>query len=133
MLKNSNKSKNKRMEAVQKRKLTQNLGLRRLAFALSTIPTIINLLAYALFISKLQIFLIILAGVSAVYFLLVFFFEIKAGEWSIFSFVCTALASVLASLFFILAYKLYLWFIAIAIEIALIVFIYVKRNRLFGL
>ena len=105
-------------------------GRKRLVFALSTLPTVFNFLIYALVIKELRVFLLICAGVFAAYFALVFFFEIKDGEWSVFALAGNALVSLLVSVFFPLAYKIYLWFIAIAIELAGVILIYIFRERI---
>ncbi|MBQ3016619.1 MAG: hypothetical protein IJD79_07560 [Clostridia bacterium] len=120
----------KRYTSLVERFDTMEKGRKRLVFALSTLPTVLNLLIYALLIKELRVFLLICAGVLAAYFALVFFFEIKDGEWSVFALAGNALVSLLVSVFFPLAYKIYLWFIVIAIELAGVILIYIFRERI---
>ncbi len=103
---------------------------RRLCFALSVLPTVFNLFMYALFIKEIRVLLLVLAGIAAVFFALVFFFEIKDGEWSVLSLAASALISLLTSLFFPLAYKIYIWLTVIAIELAGMILIYIYKNKI---
>ena len=124
------KKRNNKKERFVSRFDTMEIPKKKLVFALSTLPTVLNLLLYALSIKEQRVFLLICAGVFAAYFALVFFFEIKDGEWSVFALFGNALVSVLISVFFPLAYKTYLWFIAIAIELAGVILIYIFRERI---
>lgn len=127
MFNNRNK---KKYTSLLERFDTMEKDKKRIVFALSTLPTVFNLLIYALLIKELRVFLLICAGVFAAYFALVFFFEIKDGEWSVFALAGNALVSLLVSVFFPLAYKIYLWFIAIAIELAVVIILYIFRERI---
>ncbi len=124
------KKRNNKKERFVSRFDTMEIPKKKLVFALSTLPTVFNLLIYALMIKELRAFLFICAGVFAAYFALAFFFEIKDGEWSVFALIGNALVSVLVSAFFPLAYKIYLWFIAIAFELVGVILIYIFRERI---
>ena len=107
-----------------------SVGKRRLCFALSVLPTVFNLLLYSLVIKEIRVLLLVLAGIAAVCFALVFFFEIRDGEWSILSLASCTLISFLISIFFPLAYKIYLCLIAIALEVPAMILIYVFRDKI---
>lgn len=124
------KKRNNKKERFVSRFDTMEIPKKKLVFALSTLPTVLNLLLYALLIKELRVFLLICAGVFAAYFALVFFFEIKDGEWSVFALFGNCLVSLLISVFFPLAYKLYFWFIVIALEIAGAILVYIFRERI---
>ena len=124
------KKRNNKKERFVSRFDTMEIPKKKLVFALSTLPTVLNLLLYALLIKELRVFLLICAGVFAAYFALVFFFEIKDGEWSVFALFGNALVSLLISVFFPLAYKLYFWFAVIALEISGAILVYIFRNKL---
>lgn len=106
-----------------------NMPLRRFIFAISTLPAIFNLLMYSLLISGIRTLLLCISGGAAIYFALGFFFEIKDGEWSDITIGCNTLVCLLISILFPLAYKIYLWFIVIAIELALALFAYFYREK----
>ena len=111
---------------------TKNANIRRLVFALSTLPTVLNLLIYSLLIKEIRVLLLVFSAVAAVYFLLVFFFEIKDGEWSILALFSNSLVSLLTSIFGPLAYKIYLWFAIIALELVGMILLFIFRDRVFG-
>lgn len=114
---------------LRKKETEANISVRRFIFAISTLPAILNLLAYALLISDLRMLLLALSGGAVIYFIFGYFFEIKDGEWGPFTIGCNTLLCILISILFPLAYKMYLWFVFIVIEIVLSVFAYIYRDK----
>ena len=64
------------------------------------------------------------------YFLITFAFEIKTERWTVFTLLAVAAFSILISLFFILAYKLYAFFALLATELVIALILTLLRDRL---
>ena len=107
-----------------------DLFTKRLVFAAFMLPTVINLFIFSIFIKEGRPFVLGCGAALAVYFLITFASEIKTERWTVFTLLAVGAFSLLVSLFFILAYKLYAFIALLAIELAVAVILTLIRDRL---
>ena len=120
----------KRLRSLAERFSVRDIFTRRLVFTVFTLPTVINLFIFALLIGEGRGFVLGCAAVFTLYFLITVFFEIKTERWTVFTLIAGAALSILVSIFFILAYKLYALTFLLAVELAAAVVLTLIRNKL---
>lgn len=120
----------KRIRSFAEKFSVRDVFIRRLVFAALTAPTVINLWLFSALIDEGRGFVIGCAAVFTLYFLVTLLFEIKTERWTVFTFAAVAALSILVSLFFILAYKLYPTLALLGIELAAAVILILIRNKL---
>lgn len=122
--------KRKKRESFAEKYGIGDLFTKRLVFAAFMLPTVINLFIFSIFIKEGRPFVLGCAAALAVYFLITFASEIKTERWTVFTLLAVGAFSLLVSLFFILAYKLYYLWILLAIELAAALALIILRKRL---
>lgn len=120
----------KRLRSLAERFSVRDIFTRRLVFTVFTLPTVINLFIFALLIGEGKGFVLGCAAVFTLYFLITVFFEIKTERWTVFTLIAGAALSILVSIFFILAYKLYALTLLLAVELAAAAVLTLIRNKL---
>ena len=120
----------KRLRSLAERFSVRDIFTRRLVFTVFTLPTVINLFIFALLIGEGRGFVLGCAAVFTLYFLITVFFEIKTERWTVFTLIAGAALSILVSIFFILAYKLYALIALLAVELAAAAVLTLIRNKL---
>lgn len=120
----------KRLRSLAERFSVRDIFTRRLVFTVFTLPTVINLFIFALLISEGRGFVLGCAAAFTLYFLITVFFEIKTERWTVFTLIAGAALSILVSIFFILAYKLYALIALLAVELAAAIVLTLIRNKL---
>ena len=120
----------KRLRSLAERFSVRDIFTRRLVFTVFTLPTVINLFIFALLIGEGRGFVLGCAAAFTLYFLITVFFEIKTERWTVFTLIAGAALSILVSIFFILAYKLYALIALLAVELAAAIVLTLIRNKL---
>ena len=120
----------KRLRSLAERFSVRDIFTRRLVFTVFTLPTVINLFIFALLIGEGRGFVLGCAAAFTLYFLITVFFEIKTERWTVFTLIAGAALSILVSIFFILAYKLYALIALLAVELAAAAVLTLIRNKL---
>lgn len=120
----------KRLRSLAERFSVRDIFTRRLVFTVFTLPTVINLFIFALLIDEGGSFVLGCAAAFTLYFLITVFFEIKTERWTVFTLIAGAALSILVSIFFILAYKLYALIALLAVELAAATVLTLIRNKL---
>ena len=120
----------KRLRSLAERFSVRDIFTRRLVFTVFTLPTVINLFIFALLIGEGRGFVLGCAAAFTLYFLITVFFEIKTERWTVFTLIAGAALSILVSIFFILAYKLYALIALLAVELAAATVLTLIRNKL---
>ena len=120
----------KRLKSLAEKFSVRDIFTRRLVFTVFTLPTVINLFIFALFVGEGVGFVLGCAAAFTIYFLITVFFEIKTERWTVFTLIASAALSILVSIFFILAYKLYVLAALLGIELTAAIVLTLLRNKL---
>ena len=124
--------KKRKRESFSEKYGVRDIFVRRIVFASCMLPAVINLFLFSIFISEGRSFVLGCAAAFTVYFLITFFFDIKTERWTVFTLMAVAALSILISLFFILAYKLYAFLLLLVAEITFSMLAVIFRNTLRG-
>lgn len=123
------KKKSKRKSFAEKYGVN-DIFLRRLVFTVFMLPAVANLFLFSLFIDEGRGFVLGCGAALAIYFVITLLFEIKTERWTVFTLIAVATLSILVSLFFIMAYKLYLFLIVFAIELIIAIALILMNDKL---
>ena len=122
--------KKRKRESFAEKYGVKDIFVRRLVFAAFMLPAVINLFLFSIFITEGRAFVLGCGAALAVYFLITVAFDIKTEIWTVFTLLAVAAFSILISVFFILAYKLYAFFALLATELVIALILTLLRDRL---